>query len=144
MKRSSEAAKIVREIRSRLAKIPIVNTPFVRNVRREVSRQIRHQSPQVVMQTAMFLLNNETGPLQFVAYELISHHRQTFESLSVESLPQLGAGINSWSSVDCFAMYLSPGHCGSFPKSIPSKFEDLLPNTERLSPLVSSAKWKTS
>jgi hypothetical protein len=53
MERSPEAARIVREIRSRLAKIPTPNTPCVRNVRREVSRQIRHQAPKVVMQTAI-------------------------------------------------------------------------------------------
>ena len=106
MKRSREAAKIVREIRSRLAEIPIANTPAVRNVRRDVSRQISNQSPEVVMQTAMLLLNEETGPLRVVAYELISHHQQTFEILNVDSLLKLGAGINSWSSVDCFGMIL--------------------------------------
>jgi 3-methyladenine DNA glycosylase AlkD len=58
------------------------------------------------MQTAMLLLNEETGPLRFVAYELISHHQQTFEILNVDSLLKLGAGINSWSSVDCFGMIL--------------------------------------
>jgi 3-methyladenine DNA glycosylase AlkD len=107
MKRSPEAAKIVHEIRYRLAEIPIANTPAVRSVRREVSRQIKNQTPEVVMQTALLLLDEETGALRFVAYELISHHQQTFESLSIESLLKLGAGINSWSSVDCFAMYLS-------------------------------------
>lgn len=107
MKRSPEAAKIVHEIRYCLAEIPIANTPSIRSIRREVSRQIRDQTPEIVMQTAMLLLDEKPGSLRFVAYELVSHHQQTFESLSSESLLKLGAGINSWSSVDCFAMYLS-------------------------------------
>jgi 3-methyladenine DNA glycosylase AlkD len=98
---------IVHGIRSRLAEIPVANTPSVRNIRREVSRHIRAQMPEVVMQTATLLLDEDPGPLRFVAYELISHHKQTFESLSIENILKLGAGINSWSSVDCFAMYLS-------------------------------------
>lgn len=59
------------------------------------------------MQAAMLLLNDEPGVLPFVAYELVSHHKPTFESLSIESLLKLGAGIESWSSVDSFAMLLS-------------------------------------
>jgi hypothetical protein len=107
MKRSPEAAKMVRELRSRMAEIPIANTPAVRNVRRAVSRQIRDQAPEVVMQAAMLLLNEETGPWRFIAYELVRHHEPTFAGLSTKSLPKLGAGIDSRSSVDCFGMILS-------------------------------------
>jgi 3-methyladenine DNA glycosylase AlkD len=106
MKRSPEAARIVREIRSRMAALLVANTPALRIIRREVARQIRDQIPAIVMQTALLLSNEEPGPLRFVAYELVSHHKQTFESLSIESLLKLGAGINSWSSVDCFAICL--------------------------------------
>jgi len=107
MKRSPEAAKMVRDIRSRLAEIPIANTPAVRKVRRAVSRQIRDQAPEVVMQAAMLLLNEETGPWRLIAYELVRHHEPTFAGLSIESLLKLGTGIDSWSSVDCFGMILS-------------------------------------
>jgi 3-methyladenine DNA glycosylase AlkD len=107
MKRLPEAAKIAHEIRSRMAEIPFANTPALRIIRREVSRQIRDQTPAIVMQTALLLLSEEPCPLRFVAYEIVSHHKQTFESLSIESLLKLGTGINSWSSVDCFALCLS-------------------------------------
>jgi len=107
MKTSAEAAKIAHQIRSRMAAIPLANTPALRNIRREVSRQIRNQTPALVIETAWLLLNGKPGSLRFVAYELVSHHKQTFESLSIESLLKLGTGINSWSSVDCFAICLS-------------------------------------
>jgi 3-methyladenine DNA glycosylase AlkD len=107
MKPSAEATEIVREIRSRLAAIPIVNTPALRNVRREVSRQIKDQTPEVVMQAATLLVNENRCPLRFFAYELLNHHRQTFESLSIKDLLNLGAGIDCWSAVDCFGIILA-------------------------------------
>lgn len=90
-----------------MAALSLANTPAMRNVRRDISRKMRNESPELVRQTAPLLLNEKAGPLRFIAYKLVSHHKQTFESLSVESLLKLGAGINSWLSVDCFAMYLS-------------------------------------
>jgi 3-methyladenine DNA glycosylase AlkD len=59
------------------------------------------------MQAAMLLLTRKSGALRFVAYELVRCHKPTFESLSIESVLKLGAGIDSWSSVDSFAMILS-------------------------------------
>jgi 3-methyladenine DNA glycosylase AlkD len=107
MKTSPEATKIVHEIRTRLAETFVANTPALRNIRREVSRQIRDQTPAVVIETALILLSEESGSVRFVAYELVRHHKQTFESLSLDSLLRLGLGINSWSSVDSFAICLS-------------------------------------
>jgi 3-methyladenine DNA glycosylase AlkD len=103
----AEAATIVHDVCSRLAEISLTNTPALRNIRREVSRQIRDQTPAVVIETALLLLNEEPGSLRFVAYELVRHHKQTFENLSLDSLLKLGVGINSWSSVDSFAICLS-------------------------------------
>jgi 3-methyladenine DNA glycosylase AlkD len=107
MKQAPDAAKLVVQIRSRVAELPLANTPSVRGVRQDFSRQVKASSPALVMETALLLLKENSGTLRFFAYELVSNHKQTFESLTVTDLLKLGAGINSWSSVDCFGMILS-------------------------------------
>jgi hypothetical protein len=106
MKHSPEAVQLVSNIRSRLAELPLANTPSVRGIRRDFSRQIKACTPALVMETAL-LLKGESGTLRFFAYELVSNHKQSFENLSVADLLKLGAGIDSWGSVDCFGMILS-------------------------------------
>lgn len=107
MKQSPEAVKIVFEIRSRLAELPVANTPSVRKLRREISRQVTHHASGFLIEIAQLLLREDVGVLTFMAYELVSEHKPTFASLGVEELSKLGARMNSWASVDCFALYLS-------------------------------------
>jgi len=42
-----------------------------------------------------------------MAYEIAHYHRPTLAALDKASLEQLGAGLNSWDSVDVFSLYLS-------------------------------------
>jgi 3-methyladenine DNA glycosylase AlkD len=104
---SREAARLVRKIRARLAALPLANTAAVRTVRREFSRQVANEGAEVVMETALSLLNERSSVLTFFGYELVSRHRETFERLEIKSLLKLGATMNSWASVDCFGLYLS-------------------------------------
>jgi 3-methyladenine DNA glycosylase AlkD len=107
MKPSPDAIQLVSRIRSRLAELPLANTSSVRNLRRDFSRQLKARTPAIVMETALLLLEENSGTLRFFAYELVCNHKQSFESLSVADLLQLGTGINSWESVDGFGMILS-------------------------------------
>ena len=95
------------ELESRIASLPLVNTPSVRNVRREFSRILSPETPQAVLDFARLLLSRQDPILRFVAYELVSKHKPTFATLSSDQIVELGAGLDSWSSVDCFALYLS-------------------------------------
>ncbi len=45
--------------------------------------------------------------LRFVAYELVHHHKPSFDSLNAGSLEELGQGLDSWGAVDSFACYLA-------------------------------------
>ena len=49
----------------------------------------------------------ETSRLRWVAYELIRHHKTTFESLTDETIERIGRGLDSWQSVDAFGCTLS-------------------------------------
>jgi 3-methyladenine DNA glycosylase AlkD len=55
----------------------------------------------------LHLLSRNSELLRFFSYELLSHHGPALEQLTTADLLKLGKGLNSWSSVDCFAMYLS-------------------------------------
>jgi len=95
------------ELESRFASLPLVNTPSVRKVRRDFSRILSLEAPQAVLDFASLLLSRKDPILRFVAYELVSNHKPTFATISSDQIVALGAGLDSWSSVDCFALYLS-------------------------------------
>ena len=80
---------------------------MVRAIRREFSRRIADAPSESVVQLALHLLDRNSDLLRFFSYELVNRHRPALERLTTDDLLKLGKGLNSWSSVDCFAMYLS-------------------------------------
>jgi 3-methyladenine DNA glycosylase AlkD len=107
MKSSAENIRLAKEIHSRLDLLAVPNTAAVRTIRREFSSRIARTAPESVVQLALYLLSQNSDLLRFFSYELVSHHRAALEQLTTDDLLKLGKGLNSWSSVDCFAMYLS-------------------------------------
>jgi 3-methyladenine DNA glycosylase AlkD len=107
MERPSEIVRLAREIRSRLNLLSSPTTATVRATRREFSRRIASAAPESAIQLALHLFDEDSDLLRFFSYELVSHHKLAFERLTTGDLLKLGRGLNSWSSVDCFAMYLS-------------------------------------
>src|SRR5271170_6201224 len=107
MKPSPENVRLTREIRWRLDRLPVSSTPAIRAIRREFSRHIANAPPESVVQLALHLLDQNSDLLRFFSYELVNRHRPALEQLTASDLLKLGKGLNSWSSVDCFAMYLS-------------------------------------
>jgi 3-methyladenine DNA glycosylase AlkD len=79
----------------------------VRKVRREFSRILSPETPQSMFDFAGLLLSRQDPILRFVAYELVSKHKPTFATITSDQIVELGAGLDSWSSVDCYALYLS-------------------------------------
>jgi len=107
MKRSPEIVRLAKEIRSRLDLLNAPNTAAVRAIRREFSRRTASSAPESVIRLALYLLEENSDLLRFFSYEIVSHHKLASEQLTMDDLFKLGKGLNSWSSVDCFAMYLS-------------------------------------
>ena len=107
MKPSSENVRLAKEIHARLDQLTATTTPMVRAIRREFSRRIADAPPESVVQLALHLLDQNSDLLRFFSYELVNRHRPALEQLTTDDLLKLGKGLNSWSSVDCFAMYLS-------------------------------------
>jgi hypothetical protein len=107
MTQSPEIVRLAKEIRSRLDLLSSPTTATVRATRREFSRRTSTATPESIIQLALHLLDENSDLLRFFSYELVSHHKPAFELLTTDDLLKLGRGLNSWSSVDCFAMYLS-------------------------------------
>lgn len=107
MKLQPEIVCLAEEIRSRSSQLAVPNAVSVRAIRREISHRIAKASPQSVVQLALHLLSKPTDLMRFFSYEIVSCHRLAFEQLTLDDLLKFGEGINSWGSVDCFAMYLS-------------------------------------
>jgi 3-methyladenine DNA glycosylase AlkD len=107
MKPPPEIVFLAEEIRAQLNALASADTASVRAVRREFSRRIAKAAPESVIQLALRLFNTGSGSLRWVSYELVSGHRRAFEQLTVDDLLKFGKGLDSWSSVDCFAMILA-------------------------------------
>lgn len=107
MKPAPETVRLAREIRSRLDALPALATAPVRAVRREFSKRIKNATPDSVLQLTLHLLRDNSDTLRFFAYELLTRHKAAFVQLTEHDLLSLGKGIDSWSSVDCFGLYLS-------------------------------------
>jgi 3-methyladenine DNA glycosylase AlkD len=107
MKPSPENVRLAREIQSRLDQLTVPSTQMIRAIRKEFSRRIAGATPASVVQLSIHLLSQKSDLLRFFSYELVSCHRPAFEQLTTDDLLKLGNGLDSWSSVDCFAMYLS-------------------------------------
>jgi 3-methyladenine DNA glycosylase AlkD len=107
MQRAIDADRLAVEIGSRLAGLSSQTTPAARSVRREYSRLLAQVAPDLVVRIALRLASRSGVTCRFVAYEIVQHHKAAFASLTPEGLLKLGAGIDGWAAVDCFACYLS-------------------------------------
>jgi len=107
MGRAIKADRLGNEIASRIAELSSRTTPKMRSVRREYSRLLAEAPPDEVIQIAFGLVSRSDFGCRFVGYEIVRDHKAAFMSLTPDQLLKLGQGINSWSTVDCFACYLA-------------------------------------
>jgi 3-methyladenine DNA glycosylase AlkD len=107
MKPQPEFVCLAEEIHSRLSQLDVPNAVSFHAIRREISRRIANASPESVVQLALHLLTMPSDLMRAFSYEIVSHHRLAFEQMTADDLLKFGEGIHSWSTVDCFAMYLS-------------------------------------
>lgn len=104
---AAAASQLAGEIAARLEKLPSQTIPLMRSIRRESSRRLTRESPELVVRVAEHLAARSGIGFRFVAYELLSHHKAAFKNLTSGQLLALGKGLDSWGAVDCFACYLS-------------------------------------
>jgi 3-methyladenine DNA glycosylase AlkD len=99
--------EVTARIEARICELPLRDTQNIRRTRREFSKEISSADPRDVIKLGLKLINRGDFILRFVAYELVCNHREARGSLTAKTLERLGSGINSWESVDTFALYLA-------------------------------------
>jgi 3-methyladenine DNA glycosylase AlkD len=95
------------DIIARLSALKQPDTQTIRNLRREFSKRLAKDSPELIVELALKLIRRSEFITRFFAYELVQHHKEAIQSLKAKSLEDLGAGIDSWVAVDTFACYLA-------------------------------------
>jgi 3-methyladenine DNA glycosylase AlkD len=93
------------EIDAELRRLPVLDTPHVRLVRRRYSQWLQNAGPGLVLDTARELIS--TYGYRCLPYELIRYHPKAFQSLDEDVLEALGKGMHSWEAVDSFARTLA-------------------------------------
>lgn len=84
-----------------------VKTPLFRGIVKDAYKQLKDWKSQSVVELARLLLKNNTLEGRHAAYELISMHKETLNSLDQDLLEELGTGMDNWASTDSFSIFLS-------------------------------------
>jgi 3-methyladenine DNA glycosylase AlkD len=100
----TSAAQLATEIEHQLADNPRQDTAHLRAIRREYTKLLEAEPAGLVLQTSLRLISTR---YRWIAYELVRHHPQAFESVSPQRLVQFGKGIHSWWTTDAFARTLA-------------------------------------
>ena len=91
----------------RLEGLPRLEAKPVRELRRQISEEIKKASPREVIDLALRLLESGIPGSDWIAYELILHHGAALSSLRAPDLKRMGKDMSSWGEVDAFACYLA-------------------------------------
>jgi 3-methyladenine DNA glycosylase AlkD len=103
----NEESRLLGELDARLRRVRTATTPEIRAVRRALSRELRDMERRLVLALADRLVERDRGFDRFLAYELVTFHRQTLAGLRAADLRRLGRGMDSWGDVDTFACYVA-------------------------------------
>jgi 3-methyladenine DNA glycosylase AlkD len=82
----------------------VTTIPKMRAIRREHSLRLR--DAPTVLPLALSMMKGG-GIARIFAWELLHHHKPTLRALRTADVRKLGAGIDSWGTVDAFAMYIA-------------------------------------
>lgn len=97
------AAHILRTI----GELPRRNTAAIRQLRRTISVELSGAERGAVVSLALDLVQSGDSNGRWVGYEIVQHHGAARDGLRAGEIEQLGAGIDSWGAVDCFACFIS-------------------------------------
>ena len=97
------AGELAAEIEVRLSKLPNFRIENVRALRREFSKRLSRAEPQVVVELALQLREQDDIVHRFLAYELVHHHQAALRSLGEQELdgrarPTAGVEAPLWSA----------------------------------------------
>lgn len=82
----------------------------IRSIVWDVKKRLKPQKPGAVLAVVRAIIATGTVEGRQVAYEVLSGHRETLESLKLRDVEALGKGIDNWVSVDTFSVLVA-GPC---------------------------------
>jgi hypothetical protein len=88
----------------RLREIPRRAAPL-RAERRQISRELAGADRGTVLRVALGLI--EEGVPRFVAYEIVTFHQPTRETLRPSDIMRLSRGLSHWGDIDSFACFIT-------------------------------------
>lgn len=98
-----DADAIARRTRARIRALPSRYTPFIREVRKQLSLELRGADARDVVAVGEALSAHTP---RWVGYEIITRHRAARASLTIRDVERLGQ-LDSWYAVDAFGLYIS-------------------------------------
>ena len=104
---SNEVDQLEREIVARVSALPHLSVPNLRRLRREYSRRVVGAQAEVLIELALRLVGRPQFQFRFMAYELLLYHPAAMQRLNAKLLERLGAGLDSWGTVDMFGCFLA-------------------------------------
>jgi hypothetical protein len=102
-----QIARIVSQIQSEVAALPIMSAESLRSLRRGLSKQVAHECPEVIVGIGFSLVGIPGFAYRFLAYEMILSHKAALSGLGPGDVQRLGRGLDNWGAVDTFACYIS-------------------------------------
>lgn len=106
MTESRTITSIASEISARVAAYPDSSIDGLRKLRRQLTRELRHDDPALVARVVLRLATRAAVPRWF-AYELLNHNREAAAKLTATDIEKLGRGMASWGDVDVFGCYIA-------------------------------------
>ncbi|MFN0060701.1 MAG: DNA alkylation repair protein [Planctomycetota bacterium] len=98
---------LLRELRTRLAQLRVVDTPTLRTLRRGYSTRLQHASAAQVIELALALAEGTEAEYLFVAAELINSHAGARAALRPQDLAPFLRALSSWGAVDMVGCILT-------------------------------------
>jgi 3-methyladenine DNA glycosylase AlkD len=87
-----------------LQKLPRLDAPSVRWIRRQYSKSLKAESPQEVLRFVRSLLTDGSWPERVIAWEVLASHEGAFALVDDLLVEEMAEGLSDWASVDLFGV----------------------------------------
>jgi hypothetical protein len=102
------AGSLAQRIAARLESLPSHDAATLHRLRRELSKQVAGEEPEVIIVAARQLLELSGVPgVKMIAFALVGNHAAALREIDGPKLQRLGKGLASWGDVDMFGCLLA-------------------------------------
>jgi 3-methyladenine DNA glycosylase AlkD len=92
------------DVQSELQRLPGLDTPSVRSIRRQYSKVFKTKPPEEVIEFVRSLLDSGDWAERVVAWEVLANHSGAFALVDDRLVEEMAEGLSDWGSVDLFGV----------------------------------------